>query len=64
MKTQEEEDTESLTSQEGENTYRISQEVVKVLRPSEVGRRGVDGGGGLAGEEGWEGRKLRRGGRL
>ena len=39
------------TSEEDEDTDRVSQEVVEVLRPSEVGGRGVHGGGGLAGEE-------------
>ena len=41
-----------MRSEEDEDTDRVSQEVVEVLRPSEVGGRGVHGGGRLAGEGG------------
>ena len=40
-----------MRSEEDEDTDRVSQEVVEVLRPSEVGGRGVHGGGRLAGGE-------------
>ena len=46
MRCQQEEDKDS---EEDEDTDRVRQEVVEVLRPSEVGGRGVHGGGRLAG---------------